>query len=56
MTAQTTAQRQRAFKEAQAAAGRVRVDVYITKEQREKFTALGGVEWLRKAIDRAKPP
>lgn len=30
----------------------------VRPDQREKFDALGGAEWLRKAIDRAKvtPP
>ena len=56
MPAQTTAQRQQAFKEAQRAAGMVRLEAYITAEQREKFRVLGGDEWLRKKISAAKLP
>lgn len=54
MTAKTTTERQRAFKAAQAAAGRVRLEAYVSTEQREKFRAIGGDEWLRKQIDKAK--
>jgi hypothetical protein len=52
--AQTTAERQKAFKAAQKAAGLVRLEAYVTKEQRDKFRALGGDPWLRKKIDQAK--
>jgi hypothetical protein len=52
--AQTTAERQKAFKDAQKAAGLVRLEAYVTKEQRDKFRALGGDSWLRKKIDAAK--
>lgn len=52
--AQTTAQRQRAYKESMKEAGYVRLEGYVTREQREKYRQLGGDEWLRKAIDRAK--
>jgi hypothetical protein len=52
--AQTTAQRQRAYKESMKEAGYVRLEAYVTREQREKYRQLGGDEWLRKAIDRAK--
>lgn len=52
--AQTVAQRQRAYKESMKEAGYVRLEAYVTKEQREKFRQLGGDEWLRKRIDRAK--
>jgi DNA segregation ATPase FtsK/SpoIIIE-like protein len=52
--AQTTAERQKAFKAAQKAAGLVRLEAYVTKDQRIKFRALGGDPWLRKKIDRAK--
>lgn len=38
------------------AAGYVRLDAYVTKEQRDKFRRLGGDEWLRKKIDAAKEP
>lgn len=54
MTAKTTAERQRAFKAAQRAAGYVRLEAYVTREQRDKFIALGGGEWLREQIDAAK--
>jgi hypothetical protein len=52
--AQTTAERQKAFKAAQREAGMVRLEGYVTKEQRVKFFALGGWKWLRDKIDRAK--
>jgi hypothetical protein len=52
--AQSTAERQKAFKAAQKAAGLVRLEAYVTKDQRIKFRALGGDPWLRKKIDRAK--
>jgi hypothetical protein len=52
--AQSTADRQRAFKESMKEAGFVRLEAYVTKEQREKFRALGGDEWLRKKIDAAR--
>lgn len=52
--AQSTADRQRAFKESMKQAGFVRLEAYVTKEQRDKFRALGGDEWLRKKIDAAK--
>ena len=56
MPAQTPAQRQKSFKAAMKAAGMVRLEAYVTKEQRAKFRdKLGGDEWLRKAISRAKP-
>ena len=50
---QTTAERQRAFKEAMREAGYVRLEAYVTKEQREKFRQLGGDDWLRKQIEKA---
>lgn len=55
---QTVAERQRAFKASQKAAGLVKVEAWVTLEQREKFRELGGDEWLRKRIDAAKvkPP
>lgn len=53
--AQSTAERQRAFKQAMKDAGYVRLEAYVTREQREKFRQLGGDEWLRKKIDGAKP-
>jgi hypothetical protein len=52
--AQSTAERQKAFKAAQREAGMVRLEGYVTKEQRVKFFALGGWKWLRDKIDRAK--
>lgn len=51
--AKTTAERQADFKQAMKDAGYVRLEAYVTKEQREKFRALGGDEWLRKKIDKA---
>lgn len=54
MTAKTPAERQRAFKESMKESGFVRLEAYVTKEQREKFRALGGDEWLRKKIGAAK--
>jgi hypothetical protein len=48
------AQRQAEFKAAQKAAGLVRLEAYVTKDQRIKFRALGGDPWLRKKIDQAK--
>lgn len=56
MTAQTPAQRQQAFKASQREAGMVRLDIWLTKEQRDRLTALGGVTWLRKKIDASRPP
>lgn len=55
-TAKTSAQRQQAFKQSMKAAGYVRLEAYVTLEQREKFRALGGDKWLRKRIDAAKQP
>lgn len=54
MVAQTAAERQKAFKDALKAAGFVRLESYVTAEQREKFRRLGGDEWLRNRIDKAK--
>lgn len=54
--AQSTADRQRAFKQSMKDAGYVRLEAYVTKEQREKFRQLGGDEWLRKKIEQAKQP
>jgi hypothetical protein len=53
--AQSTADRQRAFKAAMKEAGFVRLEAYVTKEQRDKFRQIGGDEWLRKKIEAAKP-
>lgn len=52
--AKTTAERQAEFKQAMKDAGYVRLEAYVTKEQREKFRQLGGDAWLRKKIDAAK--
>lgn len=52
----TNAQRQKAFKESMKAAGYVKLEAYVTKEQRQKFRELGGDEWLQKKIDAAKVP
>lgn len=48
---QSTAERQKAFKDGMKAAGYVKLEAYVTREQREKFRALGGDAWLRKKID-----
>lgn len=52
--AQSVAERQRAFKAAMKAAGFVKLEAWVTKEQREKFRQIGGGEWLRKKINAAK--
>ena len=54
--AQSTAERQKAFKDGMKAAGYVKLEAYVTKEQREKFVQLGGAAWLQKKIDAAKKP
>lgn len=54
--AKTLAQRQADFRKAMKEAGFVLLTSYVTKEQRDKFRALGGDEWLRKKIDAAKNP
>lgn len=54
--AQSVAERQRAFKASMKAAGYVKLEAWVTLEQREKFRQLGGDEWLRKKIEAAKPP
>lgn len=54
--AKTTAERQAEFKQSMKEAGYVRLEAYVTREQREKFRQLGGDEWLRKKIDAAKAP
>jgi hypothetical protein len=56
MTARTTAERQKAFKAAQKAAGFVRLEAYVTKDQREAFRGLGGDTWLRMVLDMSKIP
>lgn len=48
------AERQADFRQAMKDAGYVRLEAWVTKEQREKFRQLGGDEWLRKKIDAAK--
>ena len=53
-TPKTPAERQAAFKTARRASGMVRIDVYVSAAQRAKFGLLGGSEWLRKRIDRAR--
>jgi hypothetical protein len=53
-TAQTTAERQRAFKAAMKKAGYVKLEAWVTLEQREKFRRLGGDVWLRKKVDAAR--
>ena len=54
MTAKDTAERQRTFRQFMKAAGFVKLEAYVTLEQRDKFRALGGDKWLRKRIDAAK--
>jgi len=53
MTAKTPAERQRAFKASMKAAGFVKLEAYVTQDQRAKFRALGGDDWLRKKIKTA---
>jgi hypothetical protein len=53
---QSTAERQKAFKGAMKQAGMVRLEAWVTREQRDKFRQLGGDEWLRKRINAAKLP
>jgi hypothetical protein len=52
--AKTTAERQADFKRSMKEAGYVKLEAWVTKEQREKFRAIGGDEWLRKKINAAK--
>jgi hypothetical protein len=52
--AKTPAERQAEFKQAMKEAGFVRLEAYVTREQREKFRQLGGDAWLRERIERAK--
>jgi hypothetical protein len=54
--AQSVAERQRAFKASMKAAGYVKLEAWVTKDQRDKFRQLGGDEWLRKRIDSARDP
>lgn len=54
MTAQTSAQRQQAFKASRRAAGMVRLEAYVSRKERGKYQELGGVEWLRKKINAGK--
>lgn len=53
--AQSVAERQRTFKAGMKAAGYVKLEAWVTLEQREKFRQIGGDEWLRERINRAKP-
>lgn len=50
----TLAERQADFRQAMKEAGYVRLQAWVTKEQRDKFRQIGGDEWLRKKIDAAK--
>jgi hypothetical protein len=52
--AKTTAERQADFKRSMKEAGYVKLEAWVTKEQRDKFRQIGGDEWLRKRIDAAK--
>jgi hypothetical protein len=54
--AQTNAEKQKAFKDSMREAGYVRLEAWVTEEQRKKFRQIGSDEWLRKRIDAAKPP
>lgn len=54
MTAQTPAQRQQKVKAAKREAGLVRLEAYVTKDEREKYKAIGANVWLRKKINAAK--
>lgn len=51
---QTNAEKQKAFKQAMAEAGYVRLEAWVTREQREKFRQVGSDEWLRRKIDASK--
>jgi ribosomal protein S9 len=53
--AKTLAQRQADFRKAMKDAGFVLLTAYVTKEQRDKFRQIGGDEWLRERINKAKP-
>lgn len=37
-------------------ANTVRLNVFLTKEQQEKFRRLGGSAWLRRRIESAREP
>lgn len=50
----TVAERQRSFKKAMREAGYVRLEAYVSRDQRDKFRRLGGDEWLRKKVNAAK--
>lgn len=54
--AKTTAERQAEFKQAMKDAGFVRLEAYVTPEEREKFRQIGGDVWLRKKINAARVP
>ena len=53
--AKTVAQRQADFKRSMKEAGYVKLEAWVTLEQREKFRQIGGDEWLRERIKKAKP-
>lgn len=52
--AKTLAERQADFRQSMKDAGYVKLEAWVTKEQRDKFRSIGGDEWLRKKIDAAK--
>jgi hypothetical protein len=52
--AQSAAERQKTFKQSMRDAGFVRLEAYVTPEEREKFRALGSDVWLRQKINAAK--
>lgn len=56
MTAKPSAERQRAYREAAKKADRVRLPYYVTSIEAAKLKALGGADWLRDRINRAKLP
>lgn len=49
--AKSVSERQRTFKQSQRELGMVRLEAYVTADQRQKYRELGGDEWLRKQID-----
>jgi hypothetical protein len=50
----TSAQRQKSFRQTRAAEGLVRLEAYVSRELRDKFKRIGGADWLRKQLARAK--
>lgn len=52
--AKTLAQRQSDFRQSMKDSGYVKLEAWVTKEQRDKYRKIGGDEWLRKKINAAK--